>query len=195
MRVLCLISAAALLVAGCSGERIVNNDEPRPQAPVTTTTALPAPPPNSAHLVDAFDFVAHPAGEAVYYFTTPSGRWACAIIPRQKAGCQSAADWQSGMGITGEPDTVPSVTGEETTPNALVVSRDGDATFVALEQPEFVLDTANVLPFNRILVAAGFRCNVQESGVSCMSEASGKGFSFAPEGFVPHYIEVPAGAP
>ncbi|HEX2212148.1 MAG TPA: hypothetical protein VHH12_01525, partial [Mycobacterium sp.] len=50
-------------------------------------------------------------------------------------------------------------------------------------------------PFNRILVAAGFRCNVQESGVSCMSEASGKGFSFAPEGFVPHYTEVPADAP
>lgn len=195
MRVLSLISAAALLVAGCSGERIVNNDEPRPQGPVTTTTARPAPPPNSTHLVDAFDYVAHPAGAAVYYFTTPSGRWACAIVPRQKAGCQSAADWQSSLGITGEPETVPGATGEETTPNALVVDREGDPAFVALDHPEFVLESANVLPFNRILVAAGFRCNVQESGVSCMSEASGKGFSFAPEGFVPHYAEVPAGAP
>ena len=195
MRVLSLISALAVMVVGCSAERIVTTDEPRLQTPVTTTKAPPPPPPNSAHVVDAFDYVAHPAGTAVYYFTTPSGRWACAIVPRVRAGCMAAADWQSGMGVTGEPETALDALGEPATPNALVVSREGDPVFVALDQPEFVLDTANVLPFNRILVAAGFRCNVQESGVSCMSEASGRGFSFAPEGFAPQYTEVPAGAP
>ena len=195
MRVVCLISSLAIAVAGCSGERIVTTDEPRVRTPVTTSAQPPPPPPNSAHLVDAFDYVAHPAGNAVYYFTTPSGRWACAIMPRLRAGCMSATSWRSGMGITGEPETVPDALGQAATPNALVVDREGDPRFVALEQPEFVIDTANVLPFNRILVAAGFRCNVQESGVSCMSEASGKGFSFAPDGFVPHYTEVPAAAP
>ena len=195
MRVIPLISAAALAVAGCSGERIVTTDEPWVPTPVSTTQPPPPPPPNSAHLVDAFDYVAHPAGTAVYYFATPSGRWACAIVPRLRAGCMSAEGWQSGMGITGAPETVVDAAGEEATPNALVVDREGDPAFVALDQPEFVLDTANVLPFNRTLVAAGFRCNVQESGVSCMSETSGKGFSFAPEGFVPQYTEVPADAP
>ena len=92
------------------------------------------------------------------------------------------------MGITGEPDSVPDAVGEATTPNALQVLREGDAKFVALDEPEFTLDPgpAKVLPFNRILAAAGFRCNVQEAtGVSCLSEFSGKGFTFSPDGFAP----------
>ncbi len=51
--------------------------------------------------------------------------------------------------------------------------------------PEFGLDPgpATVLPFNRILAVAGFRCNVQEAtGISCMSELTGKGFTFSAEG-------------
>jgi hypothetical protein len=195
MRVVCLISSAAILAAGCSGERIVTTDEPPAAAPPTSTTATPPPPPNSAHLVSAFDYVAHPAGAAVYYFTTPSGRWACAIVPRAKAGCQSATAPLSSMNITGQPQTVPNAAGEQSMPNAIVVSRDGESRFAALEQPEFVREDANVLQFNRILVAAGFRCNVQEVGVSCMSEATGRGFTFAPEGFKPQYTEVPANAP
>lgn len=194
MRVVCLVSAAAVLLAGCSGERIVTTDEPFVASPTSTTAAPPAPP-DRAHLVDAFDYVAHPAGDAVYYFTTPSGRWACAIVPRDKAGCQSATAPQSSMNITGEPDTVPDAAGQQAAPNAIVVERDGDPRFVALAQPQFVLGEAKVLEFNRILAVAGFRCNVQEAGVSCMSETTGKGFTFAPEGFAPRYTEVPADAP
>ncbi|KUH88743.1 MULTISPECIES: hypothetical protein [unclassified Mycobacterium] len=195
MRVLCLISAVAILAAGCSGERIVTTDEPPAASPPTSTTSAPPPPPNTRHLVNAFDYVAHPAGTAVYYFTTPSGRWACAIVPRAKAGCQSATSWQSSMNITGEPDTVPNAEGEQTAPNAVIIEHEGQPRFVALEQPEFVLENAKVLGFNRILAAAGFRCNVQEAGVSCMSEATGRGFTFAPEGFKPQYTRVPADAP
>ena len=102
------------------------------------------------------------------------------------------------MGITGAPDSVPGTDGDTTTPNALVIPRDGDAQFVALEEPEFALDPgpAKVLPFNRILAAAGFRCNVQEAaGVSCLSEFSDKGFTFSADGFVPRYTDVPVGAP
>ncbi|MCT7661945.1 hypothetical protein [Mycobacterium deserti] len=193
MRAICLIAALALALVGCSGERIVNTDEPRPTLSPTPTTPLPPPPP-PRHLVNAFNYVAYPAGQAVYYFTTPSGRWSCAIVPRVKAGCQSA-DFPSAMGITGEPDFVLDPLGQEATPNAVIVERDADPRFVAMEQPEFSLDTANVLDFNKILAAAGFRCNVQESGVSCMSEATGKGFAFSAEGFLPQYTEVPAGAP
>ena len=49
------------------------------------------------------------------------------------------------------------------------------------------------MAFNKILAVAGFRCNVQEQhGVSCLSELSGKGFTFSADGFVPQYTDVPA---
>ncbi|MGV0793708.1 hypothetical protein [Mycolicibacterium sp. XJ1819] len=182
-------------VAGCSAERIVNTGEPPAATPATSASTPPLPPPSAAHLVNAFDYVAHLDGDAVYFFTTPSGRWACAIVPRVKAGCQSAAGWQSAMGIRGAPDSVPDSAGEASTPNAVVVGREADAGFVALEEPEFRYASAKELDFNRVLAAAGFRCNVQETGVSCLSELSRKGFTFSAEGFAPHYTEVPAGAP
>jgi hypothetical protein len=93
---------------------------------------------------------------------------------------------------------VTDAAGQPATPNAIVVPREGDPRFAALEQPEFWLNPgpAKVLPFNRILAAAGFRCNVQESsGVSCVSERSGRGFTFSAEGYAPQYTDVPAGAP
>lgn len=197
------LSVAVLLTlvgAGCSGERIVTTDEPRPTTQASTSPSPPQPP-SSKHLVNAFDYVAHPRDAAAYYFTTPSGRWACAIVPRVKAGCQSATGWASGIPITGAPTTVSDASGEDAAPNAVVIERAGDARFVALDEPEFSLaatdpgNTAKVLGFNRILAAAGFRCNVQESGVSCMSEASGNGFTFSTQEFVPRYTEVPPEAP
>ena len=78
-------------VAGCSGARVVNTGEPSPATATNTSAAPQLPPTNTAHLVDAFDYVAHPNDQANYYFTTPSRRWQCAILPRDKAGCQSAS--------------------------------------------------------------------------------------------------------
>jgi hypothetical protein len=178
----------AILAVGCSGERVVTTDEPPVRTPTTTSAPPPLPRLDNAHLVDAFDYVAHVDGAAGYYFTTPSGRWRCAIFPRIKAGCQSASSWQSGLGVVDEPDDA----------NAIVVEREGDAHFVALEQPEFGLNPGpvNTLQFDRILAVAGFRCNVQEeAGVSCASELTGKGFTFSAEGFTLQYTDVPATAP
>lgn len=200
LRFLSVATALAIAGVGCSGERIVNTDEPPPTTRASTSAAPPTPP-SSKHLVNAFDYVAHPQEAAVYYFTTPSGRWACAIVPRVKAGCQSATGWASGMGISGAPTSVPDASGVDSTPNAVVIERAGDAHFVVLDEPEFSLTAtdpgseAKRLDFNRILAAAGFRCNVQESGVSCMSESSGKGFTFSAQEFVPRYTEVPPEAP
>ena len=198
MRTIILISAVLLAVAGCSAERVVNTGEWETVAPAPTETAPQLPPTNPAHLANAFDYVAHPngeAGDAGYYFSTPSGRWQCAILPRDKAGCQSTG---GALGITGAPDTVPDAAGEVTTPNAVVVEPEGDAHFAALDEPGFSLATgdATVLPLNRTLIVARFRCNVQEeTGVSCASEQSGRGFTFSAEGFLPEYSEVPVDAP
>jgi hypothetical protein len=190
------VAVAMLAIAGCSGERIVNTPESPAHVATAPSTAAPTPPSN-VHLVNAFDYVAHVGDVTGYYFTTPSGKWRCAILTRTKAGCQASSSWQSGLGIAGAPTSVPDATGRATTPNAIVVDRDGDPQFVALGQPEFWLvpGPASALQFNKILAAAGFRCNVQESGVSCQSETSGKGFTFSAKGYAPQYTDVPANAP
>jgi hypothetical protein len=180
-------SAVVMLVAGCSDATVINTGEPPPQTATAAPSAAPSTPPSNAHLVNAFDYVGHVGDITGYYFSTPSAKWRCAILAHTKAGCQASSSWQSGLGVEGEPDST----------NAIVVDRDGDPRFVALEQPEFWLDPgpAKALQFNRILAAAGFRCNVQESGVSCQSESSGEGFTFSAHGFTRQYTDVPAGAP
>ena len=191
------LAVAALAIAGCSDVTVINTGEPPAQTAAAPTSA-PSTPPSNVHLVNAFDYVGHVGEITGYYFTTPSGKWRCAILAHTKAGCQASSSWRSGVGITGEPDSVPDAAGQATTPNAIAVDRDGDPQFVALERPEFWLDPgpAKALRFNRILASAGFRCNVQEeSGVSCQSETSGKGFTFSTEGYTPQYTDVPANAP
>ena len=156
------------------------------------TPAAPAPssasstPPTNAHLVNAYDYVGHMGDTTGYYFATPSGKWRCAILTHDRAGCQAASSWKSGLGVKGEPDAT----------NAIVVDEDGDPQFVTLEAPDFWLQPgpANALQLNKILAAAGFRCNVSEAGVACQSDTSGKGFTFSADGFTPQYTDVPATA-
>ena len=176
-----------LASAGCSPEPIINTSEPPAQTATDALTAAPSTPPSNVHLVNAFDYVGHVGDVTGYYFTTPSGKWRCAILTRDKAGCQASSSWQSGLGVPGEPDGT----------NAIAVDRDGDPQFVTLEAPEFSLvpGPAKALPFNRILAAAGFRCNVADSGVSCQSDTSSKGFTFSAQGYTPVYTDVPADAP
>lgn len=195
MRTLTVIAATALLaVTGCTSETVVNTGEWESATATSTSAPPPLPPTNPALLANAFDFVEHPNGQAAYYFSTPSGRWECAILPRDKAGCQATG---GALSIAGAPDTVPSAAGEETPPNAIVVEPQGDAQFVAVDEAEFTPPKpAVVLPFNRTLIVARFRCNIQEeTGVSCLSEESGKGFTFSADGYVPQYTEVPLDAP
>ena len=194
MRAITLISAALLTVTGCSAERVVNTGEWEPVTSSTTPAAPPLPPTNPAHLANAFDFVQNPDGQAAYYFSTPSGRWRCAILPRDKAGCQATGGT---LNVAGAPDTVTDSAGDEAPPNAIVIEPQGAPHFAALDGAAFAPpEPANVLPFNRTLIVARFRCNIQESaGVSCLSEESGAGFTFSADGFVPQYTEVPLNAP
>ncbi|MCV7414793.1 hypothetical protein [Mycolicibacterium litorale] len=185
---------AATVLAACTGPAVVTTDDAGPAASATPT-APPPPPLNNTNLVNAFYFGAPVDGFTQYFFTTPSGRWECAIVPRVQAGCQAADG--AALGIEGAPDTVADAAGEDTEPTAIVVGRDGEPAFVALPDAPFTPDaaTAGVLQFNQVLAVAGFRCNVQEAtGVSCLSERSGRGFTFSAEGFTPQYTEVPAGA-
>lgn len=189
----CVVKRSAVLVsvtvalAGCTSGAVVNTGEtPQPSAPPTTS---PVPQLSTAHLVNAGDYATPVNGRTGYYFSTPSGRWQCAILPRDRAGCESANGLSAGIGITGAPDIM--VDGEATTPNAIVVDRDHDAAFVVLPATQFALDSAKELPFGKVLAVAGFRCNVQEeTGVSCLRELSGKGFTFSGDGYTLQYTDV-----
>ena len=189
-----MLAVFAVLAAGCTSGGIVNTDEPRPTTPTSTSTTPPLPaPPDNDHLANAFDYAAEQDGETGYYFTSPSKRWVCAVIPRKAAGCQSSTG--STIPITGAPDTVPDAQGTDSAPNAIQVGIETDAQFASLEKPGYSLvpGPAVVLPFDEVLIVAGFRCNVQEAtGISRASEVSGKGFTFSADGFTPQYTDLPA---
>ena len=71
---------------------MVNTSEPPAQTAAAGPTATPSTPPSNVHLVNAFDYVAHVGDITGYYFTTPSGKWRCAILARTKAGCQASSE-------------------------------------------------------------------------------------------------------
>ncbi|CAN5883115.1 hypothetical protein BH09ACT7_BH09ACT7_51740 [soil metagenome] len=191
------LTVAALLLApalsACS-PTVVMTDEgaaadaaPSPGAPMSTLR------PNNANLVNAFDFYGEAAGHPGYFFTSPSGAWRCLITPHQQAGCQSAKS-TTRLGITGAPDTVTDPDGTEVVPNTLLIASTGDAHFARLDTAEAkpAQGPAPTLQFGKILAAAGFRCNVQDLGISCMSEDSGQGFTFSADGYLPSYTDLPA---
>jgi hypothetical protein len=188
------VATAALISAGCSSDTIVNTDD----APTPTPVAAPPAPspskvPSSKNLANAFDYaVQGPDGETGYYFTSPSKRWVCAIFPRKTAGCQSSTG--SAIAVEGAPTSVPDPQSTDTAPNAITVDSAGDAEFAALDPPGYALvpGPATVLPFGEVLAVAAFRCNVQEaSGISCLSEKSGKGFTFSADGYTSQYTDIP----
>ena len=188
------VATAALIGAGCSDGTIVNSyDAPTPTPVAAPPAPSPSKVPSSKNLANGFDYAAQgPDGETGYYFTSPSKRWVCAIFPRKAAGCQSSTG--SAIAIEGAPTSVPGPQATDTAPNALEIDSNGDARFAALDPPGYALvpGPATVLPFGEVLAVAAFRCNVQEaSGISCLSEKSGKGFTFSADGYTLQYTDLP----
>lgn len=202
MRVAQAVLAAGAL-AGCSSGAVINTGETPPRTPTPTTPAVPQY--STANLANAADYAITVDGRTGYYFTTPSGRWQCAILPRDRAGCEPSSGLSARLPITDAPDVL--VDGEATAPNAIAVDREHDAGFLALEEPLFSVDsstgastgtstgkpdTVETLPFGKVLAVAGFRCNVQEeTGVSCVRELTGKGFTFSGDGYTLRYTDIP----
>jgi hypothetical protein len=187
--------AAAVVGVGCDSGTIVNTDDARPTTQACTTAPPPLPTrPTNDTLANAFDYASpQPDGQTAYYFTSPSKRWVCAIIPRDTAGCQSSTG--TAIPVKGAPGTVPGQDGKSGAPNAIQVGRLAEPQFAALDAPGFssVPGPAVVLPFGKVLIVSGFRCNVQEAtGISCASEVTGKGFTFSADGVTLQYTDLPA---
>ncbi len=180
-----------LAAAGCGSPTVTDTGEPwTPAQTASPTPELPAHRTNH-QLADAAEFYVSGPGQKAYHFTTPSGRWQCAIIPHTSAGCQPTGG--SALSITGAPDQVPGPDGEPTAPNTVLIDRHGDARFVTADTDSYTVSPgpAATLPFGQVLMVAGFRCNVQEAtGISCGSETSAQGFTFSPDGYLPVYTDV-----
>jgi hypothetical protein len=89
---------------------------------------------------------------------------------------------------------VPGQQATDTAPNAITVDGAADAQFASLDPPGYALvpGPATVLPFGEVLAVAAFRCKVQEaSGISCLSEKTGKGFTFSADGYTFQYTDLP----
>jgi len=171
---------------------VVNTKDAAPptetQAPPTSTAR-----PSNEKLVNAFDYYVSTDAQAGYYFVTPSGSWRCVIVPLAWVGCQSA-NGPARIGIAGAPQTVTDDKGQTVAPNAIVAKTMGDPGFGSIPADQFkpATGTAKTLPYNKVLAAAGFRCNVQEkAGVSCLSEEADTGFTFASDKFSWQYTDVP----
>lgn len=188
-----LVAILGLTAVGCS-PTVVNTKETTTvdDAPAAaTTTGVPS----NAKLLNAFDYYTSAELRSGYYFSTPSGNWRCVIVPRMWAGCQSA----SGAGkisVKGAPATVSDDDGDDVAPNAIAVRTMGNAEFTSFPAERFKSPSgpSKVLPYNMILAAAGFRCNVQQKiGVSCFSEETNNGFTFSNDGVTWQYTDIPPG--
>jgi hypothetical protein len=189
-RITTIVAVGVLAATGCSSPISVSNDTnqqlPPPPAPTSSSR------PSNDKLVNAFDYYARTdADNAGYYFVSPSGSWRCVIVPRTWAGCQSSG---GGLGVAGAPQTVTGDSGQSVAPNSILVRTEGDPQFASVKAEEFKPPTgaAKTLPFNKVLAAAGFRCNVQqEAGISCASDHTDKGFTFTTAGAGWQYTDVP----
>ncbi|MBB3603568.1 hypothetical protein FHT40_003229 [Mycolicibacterium sp. BK556] len=187
-----IVGAAVVVLTACSNPIVTTKETDQQTAPPASTTASTRP--SNDKLVNAFDYYLRIDDvHSGYYFTSPSGSWRCVIVPRTWAGCQSSTG-TGRIGVAGAPQTVTDDTGQNVAPNSIVVRTLGDPQFAALpvDQVKQPTGTAKTLPFNKILAAAGFHCNVQqETGISCISEQTGNGFTFSNTGVNWQYTDVP----
>jgi hypothetical protein len=189
-RIATIVAVALLAATGCESPISVSNDtnQQLPPAPAPTSSTRPS----NDKLVNAFDYYARTDEDnAGYYFVSPSGSWRCVIVPRTWAGCQSSG---GGLGVTGAPRPVTDDSGQSVAPNSILVRTEGDPQFASVKADLFTPPTgaAKTLPFDKVLAAAGFRCNVgQEAGISCVSDHTDKGFTFTTSGAGWQYTDVP----
>ncbi|MFD4292832.1 hypothetical protein ACFWQG_06385 [Rhodococcus sp. NPDC058532] len=141
-------------------------------APAATTTRSTSVTPSAAPAAQVADYLGEAGGS--YYFTSPSGKFECAVItaPTPVAGCHGS--------LPGTAPRVPAPSGPGTTiPNAIRVVTGEPGEFVSTGDPAFHRfdGPAKALPYGSPLRVQGFTCTVdRRAGVTCES-GSGHGFT------------------
>lgn len=159
----------AVVVAGCgstekSSEGSSSSGSTRTvtqtQVASTTPTRTPA---TSTSVAVAADPAAYEV-RGGHYFTSPSGKWSCAIltISDPVAGCHGPIPKKA-------PDA-PRGDGSPAHPNTVLVAKGSPARFQHRGDPAYTPTDgkAKVLPYRETLTVAGMSCSVSKaSGVTC----------------------------
>lgn len=191
---ICLLTMGVVGCGGSAGET-VGDGQPVSDgrsvgtvSPASTSVALSNMAVPGTAVADARTYFANSGGIDGYYFTTPTGRWHCAIIvggEPHMAGCQPSTNTGAGIGVKGAPTVESNYSHKQVPPDTILIERGSEPRFAVLRQAVFRLasEQAKVLPYNTSLSADGFTCTARDSGVSCADDASRKGFTFSTEGF------------
>ncbi len=191
---ICLLTMGVVGCGGSAGETVGDNEAVSDvrsvgtASPAGTSATLSNMAMPGVAVADARSYFATSGGIDGYYFTTPAGRWHCAIVisgDPHMAGCQPATNTGAGIGVKGAPTVESHHSHKQVPPDTIMIERGSDPRFAVLGQAVFrqTPDGAKVLPYNTSLSADGFTCTARDSGVSCRDDASGKGFTFSTEGF------------
>ena len=112
-----------------------------------------------------------------WYFKSPSGNIYCAInpgSPSMAVGCQ-ANFLIASMPKCNDPNSLAPAVWVPADPNAKVVEDCVNQGFFVGEKPK-------VLPYGKVLTAAGYRCESQPTGVRCGLDGTDRGFTIARQG-------------
>ncbi|OYN93808.1 hypothetical protein CGZ96_20680 [Enemella evansiae] len=112
-----------------------------------------------------------------WYFKSPSGNIYCAInpgTPTMAVGCQASFRIPS-LPKCNDPNSLAPAVWVPADPNAKVVED-------CVNQGFFIGEKAKVLPYGKVLTAAGYRCESRPTGVRCGLDGTDRGFTIAREG-------------
>ena len=181
------VAVGVLCLTGCS-RSTGDAEDASPTVTVTTTVGVSTAPTSPEEADMAEPSASKPAAGAVnpvdygvggnYYFTSPSGKWQCAILaalPESETGCHGPfpASVPRVPG-SGAPDTMVA-------PNAVVMStRNQKAMLISMGDARFYPESRNsrALPYGRALTVGPITCTIDEAtGVSCDDTKTYHGFT------------------
>lgn len=181
-RLLCLGAVPLILLSACTTTPAPQPSRPEPTVTVTAATSETVTPTPTQDVITEPTFTSdNPYFDADlggYFFQSPSTNLACAIMGTDRAtrvGCRS---WSAVENLPQcdhpTTDRVPSVSFVPGQPAQTACL--GGSEYTAL---------AETLEYGEKLSALGVTCSSERTGVTCVDDATGLGFSAARRGFTP----------
>ncbi len=183
--VVAVATAFTALLSGCSTENSAGTAEPTAAAAATASPGSSTPTTSkSAKPVDSTKYRQDDDGfgRAGYFFSSPSGSFSCAIFDTPLdtfglpigAACQGRAATPPGEQDCVKPD------GLQAPVPGLGVGPSGTQFLCIAGSPLFTSEST-VLPYRSSLIANGYTCHSEETGVTCQYNLHADGFRVSRE--------------
>ena len=199
--ILLILAAVSGPLAGCSPQHVA---DPTPVSTTTITISVtPTPTPSPAATAIPSPREARPSSvappvvstevltdadpgqywdrhhSAGYFFVSPSKNLSCGFLPSpggQFTGCQTE------IKVSNFP---PCEAPMSSAVPAISFQGGERATAYCINQGAFVGGDSKVLPYGQRLTVGGVTCTSRRTGVTCIDQKTGHGFTAAREGFTP----------